>query len=105
MIDVTCQVLLEVLGERGRQHRKFGDQSHVPDGTALWGKGNRSMATAARAATERASEDGDLTWAHILTEEYWEAMAESDPAKLRDELIQVAAVAAAWVEAIDRRGS
>jgi hypothetical protein len=32
-----------------------------------------------------------------------EALAEDDPTLLRAELIQVAAVAVAWVEAIDRR--
>lgn len=32
-------------------------------------------------------------------------MAEKDPVNLRAELIQVAAVAVAWVEAIDRRGT
>ena len=31
-----------------------------------------------------------------------EAFAESDPDKLRTELIQVAAVAVAWIESIDR---
>jgi malonyl CoA-acyl carrier protein transacylase len=44
-----------------------------------------------------------VTWEHILTEEHYEAMAEEDPTRLREELIQVAAVAVAWVEAIDRR--
>jgi hypothetical protein len=36
-------------------------------------------------------------------EEVREAMAESDPAKLRVELVQVAAVSVAWIEALDRR--
>ena len=45
---------------------------------------------------------GEGTWADILREEYFEALAETDPARLRVELIQVAAVAVAWVEAIDR---
>jgi hypothetical protein len=40
----------------------------------------------------------------IALEEVFEALVETDPAKLRDELLQVAAVAVAWVEAIDRRG-
>lgn len=44
-------------------------------------------------------------WLPILTEEVGEAakaMNENDPG-LREELIQVAAVAMAWVEAMDRR--
>lgn len=47
---------------------------------------------------------GKGTWRHILQEEVAEAFAELDPAPLREELIQVAAVAVAWIEAIDRRG-
>jgi hypothetical protein len=46
-----------------------------------------------------------LKWVDILEEEVAEAAAESDPAKLRAELVQVAAVAVAWIEAIDRRAA
>lgn len=42
-------------------------------------------------------------WRTILAEEVYEAFAETDPARLRHELVQVAAVAAAWVEDIDSR--
>ena len=52
---------------------------------------------------EDAMKAGELTYGHILQEEYMEALAERDPAAIRRELIQVAAVAVAWVEAIDRR--
>jgi hypothetical protein len=62
--------------ERQRQIAKFGDQHH-PDGT----------------------------WMHVLIEEVFEALAEEDPAKLRAELVQVAAVCAAWITDIDGRGS
>jgi hypothetical protein len=50
---------------------------------------------------ERAAH-GEVTWLDILLEEVAEAFAESDLVKLRTELIQVAAVAVRWVEAIDR---
>ncbi len=43
-------------------------------------------------------------WRDILLEEVFEALAEEEPKELRKELVQVAAVAAQWVEAIDRRG-
>jgi hypothetical protein len=43
-----------------------------------------------------------LTWADILEEEIAEALAESDPVKLRAELVQSGAVIVAWIEAIDR---
>jgi hypothetical protein len=39
----------------------------------------------------------------VLNEEVAEAFAESDPAKLRAELLQVAAVCAAWIYDIDTR--
>ena len=42
-------------------------------------------------------------WDGVLLEEVYEALAETDPALLRAELIQVAAVCQAWVEALDRR--
>lgn len=42
---------------------------------------------------------------HRMCDEFYEAMAERDPAKLRAELLQVSAVAAAWVESIDRRAA
>ncbi len=48
---------------------------------------------------------GDGTRTLVLGEEFGEvcrAVLEGDEANLREELIQVAAVAVAWVEAIDR---
>ncbi|WPM94355.1 hypothetical protein VG1_CDS0031 [Arthrobacter phage Cupello] len=44
-----------------------------------------------------------ITGPNILLEEVFEATAEEDPATLRKELVQVAAVTAQWIEAIDRR--
>lgn len=41
----------------------------------------------------------------MLLEEVAEAFAESDDARLRAELVQVAAVAQAWIESIDRRSA
>ena len=52
-----------------------------------------------------AAQEGMLTWRHILAEEFWEVFAndDADPQSQRAELIQVAAVAVAAIEAIDRR--
>lgn len=94
--------------ERARQYAKFGDQRH-PDGTgprtASWGALTHAdlAANEARTRCQRAAERGNLTWRHVLNEEVAEAFAESDPAKLRAELLQVAAVCAAWVYDIDQR--
>jgi hypothetical protein len=90
----------EVTAERRRQDDKWGEQNH-PDGTG--GRGRRSSASLAKLACEAAVEAKRLTWRHVLVEEVAEVFAENDQAKLRAELVQVAAVAVAWIEAIDRR--
>lgn len=86
--------------ERARQIARFGDQRH-PDGTDL--PGDRARADNAREVCQAMAQRGQTTWRGILDEEVAEAKAESDPAKLRAELLQVAAVCAAWIYDIDRR--
>lgn len=101
---VTNRVLSEVLAERVVQDTKWGEQNH-PDGTG--GLHYAAMADEARSMCEHVAKgrEGGPRWALILLEEAYEALTEADPARLRAELIQVAAVAVAWVEAIDRRPS
>jgi hypothetical protein len=116
------EVVRETAEERARQDARWGVTSH-PDGTGLtarplgdfihrkagfgWSSlGAMTAPALAAAATENtnvafAQDQG--TWTDILLEEVFEALAAADPAKLRRELIQVAAVAQAWVEDIDRR--
>jgi hypothetical protein len=95
-------VLAEVAAERARQDNRWGEQNH-PDGTGE--PGSDSIAAAAQLLCQGAAVSGHLDWLHILREEVAEAFAESDPARLRAELVQVAAVATAWIEAIDRRAA
>lgn len=113
----SARVLEEVSYERQRQDAKWGEQNH-PNGTgddvALMhgvtlpkphprvAVTMGTLAHVARQVTDRAADDGSVTYADILLEEVGEAFAEADPAALRAELIQVAAVAVAWVEKIDR---
>lgn len=97
----TFAIAQEVVTERGNQDDKWGQQNH-PDGTG--GDAAQREADVARALCEHNFKYGKGTWKDILYEEVKEAFAESDPAKLREELLQVAAVASAWAEAIDRRG-
>jgi len=87
--------------ERQRQLEQFGDQRHR-DGTSV---ANEPWAEHARANCQQAADEGATSWAGILYEEFTEAMAEEDPARLRAELIQVAAVCAAWICDIDSRGA
>lgn len=93
-------ILAELCAERDRQDEKFGEQNHR-DGTGL--PIYQHAARRYRGQTERNAASGVLAWRDVLLEETYEALAESDPARLRTELVQVAAVAVAWIEAIDRR--
>src|SRR4051794_1223245 len=99
---VTDQVLQEVLAERIRQDEKWGEQNH-PDGTAITGDDERAVN--ARHVCQALASIGQGSWRDILWEEVAEAFAEKDPAALRAELLQVAAVAVNWAEAIDRRAA
>ena len=93
------RVLNDIRAERARQDAKWGEQNH-PDGTGR--SGDPLVAEVVKADCDRAARNGMLTYRHILDEEVAEAFAERDPAKLRAELVQVAAVAVAWIEKIDR---
>lgn len=95
-------VLLDVRAERLRQHERFGEQS-LPDGTGSARQAdNRDVA---QYWCELSTRSGSLAWRDVLDEEVAEALAESDPGRLRAELVQVAAVAVQWIEALDRRAS
>lgn len=109
--ESTAGVLTEVAQERAAQEAKWGQQNH-PNGTGpyvlgdvLTNGGHRyavGLARWAKARTDLLAESGRCTYEAILTEEWAEALAESDPTRLRAELVQVAAVAVAWIEKIDR---
>ena len=98
-------VLAEIAEERARQDAKWGEQNH-PDGTGTaYGLSAVPELTAsfARQRCDSAFDRGVGTWEHILFEEFCEAIAEDDPIRLRAELIQTAAVAVHWIEALDVR--
>jgi len=95
------RVLNDVWEERARQHARWGEQN-LPDGTRP-ARANRARRGAAKRACDKAAAQGQVTFAHILAEEFFEALCETDPDALRNELLQVAAVVCQWVEAIDRR--
>ena len=104
---ITDRVLSEVLAERIQQDEKWGEQNHR-DGTSadrVWAFTGPAayVADCARMNTEQLASEGYVTWLDIALEEFAEVAAESDPQRLRAELLQVAAVAVAWIEAIDRR--
>ncbi|MER7068986.1 hypothetical protein ABT357_25480, partial [Streptomyces albidoflavus] len=92
--------MAEVDAERQRQLARFGDQHH-PDGTGS--ATDKERADEARRHCDHTTRTGQLTWNDILTEEVCEALAESDLGLLRAELVQVAAVALAWISDLDSR--
>lgn len=100
MAEATKRVLEEVSEERARQRAKWGEQE-LPDGTG--GRRREEERDGAQILCDLRAATGSLAWRHILEEEVAEALAETDPAALRAELLQVAAVAVQWIEAIDRR--
>jgi hypothetical protein len=98
-------VLAEIAEERARQDARWGEQNH-PDGTGTaYGLSAVPELSAefAKHRCDAAFARGAGSWEHILYEEFCEAMAEDDPERLRAELLQTAAVAVHWIEAIDRR--
>ena len=120
----TYDILAEVLGERRRQDTKWGEQNHVLVDPVIAGQvaergqlgvaqrmaeeyGIPSANQAKRSCQSRGTPHNPDTWGHILVEEmceFVEAAALGDVAAAREELKQVAAVAIAAMEAIDRRG-
>lgn len=100
IVEAGRGVLSEVLAERARQDEAFGPQNW-PDGTGL--PGDAWSADMARKICQRAAAAGKQKWRHILREVASDVFAKSDTAVLRSKVLEVAAVAAAWVEAIDRR--
>jgi hypothetical protein len=87
----------EVIDERVAQDAKWGIQNHAN------GTGNRFFTWLMNWAKRRCDRGNPVKWEKILTEEVCESYAESDPVRLREELIQSAAVIVNWVGAIDRK--
>jgi len=114
--------LEEIRNEAQRSIDKHGEQGHLPMGTGpntrpldiyddltmldgdmyAWAVSKHATAdTKAHSANEGG--DNTCTWWLILREEVFEAAAEDDPAKLRAELVQVAAVALKMIDALDHK--
>lgn len=86
--------------ERQRQLEQWGDQRHP----ILRGPNNQHLFEQLADAMRDTNEDPhQRCWMTILLEEAYEAGAERDLAKLRVELVQLAAVCQAMVTDIDSR--
>ncbi len=93
--------LAEIHEEVLAQLDQWGHQNH-PNGTG--GSTARLNRTNAHKAVEAAAaaDDGSLTWAMILREEFTEALAETDIDQLNIELTQIAAVCVSWKQYLAR---
>jgi hypothetical protein len=98
--DIDIAIMRDVVLATHHADIKFPDQ-HLPGGTAELG--SRHMADFARQMCQVAAGNGTLTWRHVLTEEYHEALAEKDEDKLLGELAQIAAVCVRWMRDIHGR--
>lgn len=115
LIPTSCQtedVLVEVAEERARQFERYGTNDDLELGMgpgAQWlGEYSLDAADEIERSMRRDYEyheaaHGKPTWMHLIREEVAEAFAEGDPAKLRAELLQVAALAVSAVEKLDAR--
>lgn len=99
---VRAHALNDIADERARQVAKWGEQHRV-DHTG--GAHYDELAELSKKVCQGAerSMPGGASWRMVLHEEVSEAFAETDPDQLRAELVQVAAVAVAWVEDLDSR--
>ena len=95
------KILEEVFAETKRQQELWGEQNHE-NGTGT--QSDIISAEIARGRCDKAFAGKYGTWKDILSEEFHEAMAESDEEKLIEELTQTAAVCCSWIHAIRRRG-
>jgi len=97
--DVMLRGLDEVVGERARQCALWGEDRVLPGGNS-----SEEYGEAMKVFQEECDDSavyGDVSWADVLLEEVYEALAEDDLAKLQVELVQVAAVALAWWEQLE----
>lgn len=98
---VLAEIHSEVVDEHGRQALPYGGQDH-PDNLNAEIDYERSGQLLQQAAALNANPD-TRTWLGLLLEEVYAASAERDPAARRRCVLQVAAIAAGWLAAMDRR--
>jgi hypothetical protein len=103
MSDQIHSIVAEIADERVRQVERWGQQDHPSFLNHPSPREYGKHADRWKAINDARVEKGTLSWDGILLEEVYEALAEEDPIARRAELVQVAAVAAAEIEAIDRR--
>lgn len=87
----------ETLAEMDQQDIKWGPARQQENGTGPRNGYTDNLANLYKHMTDERFRNGDGSWADILLEEVYEALAESNSRKLRAELNQVAAVCLSWI--------
>lgn len=92
-------VLEAIAAERRAQERLYGAQDLPDDTSPVF----QAEVDRARWKLQIAADNHELTYRHLFAEEVAEAFAETDPDRIERELIQAAAVAVQWIQALHRR--
>ena len=90
----------QIAAERKRQDEKWGEQNHTMLGDFFDAEAILEKCKLYKAVNDSGE---DPCWFPILLEEVYEAFAETDPVRQREEMVQVAAVAVQIIEALDRQ--
>jgi hypothetical protein len=108
-------VMVDVLAERQRQDKKWGEQNHPSVDPVLQSRVGGCVPERmcreyeipceerAKYLCQTAAAHHECTWTHIALEEFCEAVSAPDDAARRGELVQLAAVVVQWIECLDRR--
>lgn len=101
-LSLAIDITTEVINEIHNAEKKHGAQLDLP----MFHPFGHDMPSGnlAKIVCQARSAHGDVTWADIFQEEVGEAYDETDDmVALRAELIQVAAMAIAWIRALDHQ--
>jgi hypothetical protein len=95
---MTRRILDELAQRRGRSPNGVRD---MPDGTAVGD--DDLMAAGSAASVQELAESGELTWRDLFEAKVYAVLGESNPARLRDALLDVLDVGTEWAERLDNR--
>jgi hypothetical protein len=98
-IEKEVRRQVDLWGEQNHQDVTNGDVEYECSAREYY----RNQADLLKMSNEYEDKAGVLTWETILLEEVYEALAESDPEKVKNELVQAAAVIVTWINCIERR--
>lgn len=97
----TVNVVNDILFEQIRARAKHGVQE-LPDGI-FPDRYTAELEDVARKQTDSATRVGNLTWAKVAREEWYELLNAETPAQRREEAVQLAQVIVSWIEDMDKR--